>query len=484
MLEKKILGFEDFKGKYLVIGFGNVASSSFPAIWNKYFDFSKRLKAVTKDSDFKNIIKEYNLDVEFTGLTKENYSEILDRLIPEEERSETIIVNLSIDVDSIDIMIYCQERGIRGMDTAIEPWRNVLKNGKKTPIQRCGAIEREKALKIKEMFGDKSSTYLLAHGMNPGFVQYFNKMGIIKVAEGLGIEFNIPTTRSDWALLAQKIGLKVVHISEHDTQITDMIKMPDTFVNTWSCDAFVEEGAYQNGEGNWGTGESILPNHLKYSIEGSRYFVSDEVAIRNYCKSYTPIRGVYEGMNVSHHETSAIGSYFSIRNDDESIIYAPTVLYVYLPCDDAKISLQEVKNNQFYEIHDKQLVLRDEIVAGRDELGVLLMGTYEGTPWSYWIGSIIDIEEARKIAPHNTATSIQIASGIVSGILCLINNPNLGIVEPEELDFIQMLEWGIDFQGEMRHEFIDFNPLKYKDKFSNKKYNEENPFAFENFQVK
>lgn len=46
----------------------------------------------------------------------------------------------------------------------------------------------------------------------------------------------------DWPLLAMLLGVKVMHISERDTQISSTPKKVNEFVNTWSCEGIYEEG--------------------------------------------------------------------------------------------------------------------------------------------------------------------------------------------------------------------------------------------------
>ncbi len=48
--------------------------------------------------------------------------------------------------------------------------------------------------------------------------------------------------------------MKVIHCSERDTQITDVPKQVDEFVNTWSIEGFREEGT-TTAEMGWGTHE-------------------------------------------------------------------------------------------------------------------------------------------------------------------------------------------------------------------------------------
>ena len=77
-------------------------------------------------------------------------------------------------------------------------------------------------------------------------------------AADTGVNGGNPTSRADWADLAKRVGVKVVHIAERDTQVTDVPKEPNEFVNTWSIDGFVSEGS-QPAELGWGTHERWFP---------------------------------------------------------------------------------------------------------------------------------------------------------------------------------------------------------------------------------
>ena len=67
-----------------------------------------------------------------------------------------------------------------------------------------------------------------------------------------------------------------------------------------------------------------------------------------------------------------------------------------------------------------QRLLREEIDAGFDELGVLLMGHKKG---AYWYGSQLGIEETRKLCPHNNATSLQVNAPFMAAIIWALTNP-------------------------------------------------------------
>ena len=63
---------------------------------------------------------------------------------------------------------------------------------------------------------------------------------------------------ADWARLSQALGVKVIHVSERDTQVSSDPKREDEFVNTWSVEGFYEEGIAP-AEMGWGTHERMVP---------------------------------------------------------------------------------------------------------------------------------------------------------------------------------------------------------------------------------
>jgi homospermidine synthase len=68
-------------------------------------------------------------------------------------------------------------------------------------------------------------------------------------------------------------------------------------------------------------------------------------------------------------------------------------------------------------------VLKDDIEDGIDELGVLLLSDHHP---SLWLGSQLSIDQARSIAPHNNATSLQVVGSMMAAIEWIALNPRAG----------------------------------------------------------
>ena len=132
-------------------------------------------------------------------------------------------------------------------------------------------------------------------------------------------------------------------------------------------------------------------------------------------------------------------------HDGGTARYRPTCHYAYHPCDDAVLSLHELAGKN-WELQSRRRLMMDEITTGIDELGVLLMGQQGGV---YWYGSQLTIDEARRVAPHNNATSLQVTAAVLAGMVWAIEHPRAGIVEPDEIDFARILEIARPYLGEV-----------------------------------
>ncbi|MCE7917512.1 MAG: hypothetical protein P0107_07775 [Nitrosomonas sp.] len=61
---------------------------------------------------------------------------------------------------------------------------------------------------------------------------------------------------------------------------------------------------------------------------------------------------------------------------------------------------------------------------------------------------MLSIEQARDLAPYNNATSLQVAAGILGGTVWAIENPESGIVEPDEMSFERILQVATPYLGD------------------------------------
>ena len=125
-------------------------------------------------------------------------------------------------------------------------------------LELRAARERAGAAPQWQYGGNSGPTAVITHGANPGLVSHFVKQALLDVAHDADPAIAAPTDRAGWARLAERLGVKAIHIAERDTQVSAIPKEPGEFVNTWSIDGFFSEGS-QPAELGWGTHERHFP---------------------------------------------------------------------------------------------------------------------------------------------------------------------------------------------------------------------------------
>ena len=457
----------NFTGKIIFIGFGSIAKGVLPLFLRHLPLTPDRIRIIAADPDNEEIASRYNIPYHQIRLTESNYRPVLEPLL---EKGD-FLVNLSVFVSSIALIELCREKEVLYIDTSIEPWEGGYTDTSSNYALREAALE----------FGRKNPggpTAIVCQGANPGMVSGFLKQALLNVAKDNGIDAR-PATREDWATLARQLDIRVIHVAERDTQNTSVRKKRNEFVNTWSIDGFIGEGL-QPAELGWGTHEKHWPKDAgthSFGCQAAIYLNQPGAATQ--VRSWTPMEGPYHGFLITHSESISIADYLTVRENGE-VVYRPTVHYAYHPSDDAVLSVHELAGKNWQEQPVKRL-MRDEIEEGVDELGVLLMGNPKGV---YWYGSHLGIDEARKSAPYNNATSLQVAAGVLAGVIWAIRNPGLGVIEPDDIDHETMLEIARPYLGEVIGSYGEWTPLENRNWPFEEDIDPEDPFQFKNIRVK
>lgn len=456
----------------MIVGFGSIGQGILPLILRHLDLKPAQITIVTAEDRGQKEAKDLGVRFVVEPLTEQNYVTVLDPLLSPGD----FLLNVSVEVSSIALFELCRSKGALYLDTCIEPWPGGYTNPELSPSLRSNYALREKALAIRDK-NPGGPTAVLTHGANPGLVSHFVKLALLDLAEESGLKV-APKTRGEWGALAAELGIKVIHIAERDTQVSRIPKQPGEFVNTWSIDGFVAEGM-QPAELGWGTHEREFPpdgGRHEFGCGAAIYLNRPGAATR--VRSWTPLEGPYHGFLITHAEAISIADYFTLR-DGDTVRYRPTVHYAYHPCDDAVLSIHELWGKNFRLQETKRLIM-DEIEHGIDELGVLLMGHPKGV---YWYGSRLSVEEARRLARFNNATSLQVTATALAGMIWALENPNRGIVEPDEIDHERILEICRPYLGKVVGEFSDWTPLFDRGRLFPEDLDKTDPWQFKNFRV-
>jgi len=415
-------------------------------------------------------------------ITKSNYKSIISSFLNEGD----ILVDLAYYISTKDLLMFCNQKSIHFVNTAVELWYDSNKDEDECELTEIDPRKQtlyHRQLEIQKMiqsFSNKT-TSIITHGANPGWVSHFVKEALVDMIEYLERQNLFRSSEKDllhslieeerYPEISKILNVQVIHISERDSQVVKDSKQEGVFRNTWSVIGFIEEGVAPSELG-WGTHESKDVG-LSYKEGPKNQIALRSRGINTWVKSWVP-SGPFVGMIVRHEEAYSISKYLTV--DD----YRPTVHYAYLPCNEAIVSLNEVQNkimkdNRIPEI--KEEILNSQITKGKDELGVLLFS--KDITW--WRGSLLDIEEARMLVESQSATSVQVGISVLAAVYYCVIHQHEGVIHPEHMKHLDIL-WLIEaYLGPVRSIPVNWSPLHSSVSYF--EMNEKNPFGFENFIV-
>lgn len=463
-----------FAGRLVIVGFGSIGQGSLPLIL-RHFDIDPaRISIITADDRGRDVAEKHGVSFTINPLTPENYRQILTPLLG----AGDFLLNVSVDVSSLALIEFCWERGALYLDTCIEPWAGGYTDPALSPSLRTNYALREQALALRARAPQGASTAVITHGANPGLVSHFIKVGLLNIARDSGLDVDEPASREDWAALAQRLDVKVMHVAERDTQVANVPKKVGEFVNTWSIDGFVGEGC-QPAELGWGSHERHWPHdgmRHEFGCDAAIYLMRPGASTK--VRTWTPKEGPFHGYLITHNESISTADFYSVK-DGDTVTYRPTVHYAYHPCDDAVNSLHELAGKN-WQMQPETRLMGAEIVDGIDELGVLLAGHGKG---AYWYGSQLSIGEARSLAPHNSATSLQVTSAVLGAMVWALENPARGMVEPEEVDYRRVLDIAHPYLGPVVGAYTGWTPLDGRGQLFPEDLDHGDPWQFKNIRV-
>jgi len=462
-----------FDGRVVITGFGVVARATLPMLLKHVrvplhnitvIDFADREEAlrpwIAKGLRF---VRE--------RVTPTN----LPRLLSTYVGRGGLIIDLAWSIDCFDILEWAHNNEVLYVNASLESWDTAGEDMHKSALDKSLYARYERLLPIAAKWA-QTTTAVIDHGANPGLVSHFVKRGLLDIGAKILRENRMARTRArrierfleeeSFPELARELGVKVIHCSEWDTQRGGRPKRPDEFVGTWSIEGMWEE-SISPSELGWGTHEKRLPPFCTVPKTGpANQIVLSQMGLNTWVRSWVPNQEIV-GMVVTHGESFGLSHALTVRQDGR-VLYRPTVHYAYMPCNDGIVSLHELRCRN-YELHPRQRILTDEIAEGMDLVGALIMG-HRFQSW--WTGSILSIEAARKKVPHVNATAVQVAAGVLAAVLWALRNPRRGVCFPEDLPHEEILRHARPYLGRVVSQPSDWTPLR-----RHRVYFSENPDA-------
>jgi homospermidine synthase len=479
----------EYRNKILFVGYGAVAQCALP-ILVKHIKVPARDITVMDFEDRRAVLAPW-LKRGVTFVQKRVTRGNMDALLRKYLEAGDLLIDLAWNIDCCEILQWCHDHGVLYVNTSVELW-DPYENAKGAPPQKMTLYWRQMNLRrMTAKWAQPGPTAVIEHGANPGLISHFTKQGLLdignraikdgKVKGKAAEELRQFIAEQKFNRLAMKLGVKVIHCSERDTQITNKPKQVNEFVNTWSVEGFREEGT-TTAEMGWGTHEKELPPLAYEHTEGPRNQIClARMGINTWVTSWVPNYCIH-GMVVRHGEAFTISDRLTVWEKGKAI-YRPTVHYAYCPADVAIASLNELRGYDF-KLVKKQRILNDEITSGSDILGALLMGHAYG---AWWVGSDLSIEESRRLVPHQNATTMQVAISVVAAAMWMIENPDRGVCAPDDLPHEYVLKVSKPYLGKWISKPTDWTPLKhYTNTFpghNNPQIDPDDPWQFKNFLI-
>ena len=477
--------------RVVILGAGSVAQCLLPLLLD-HFPLDPRSVTVLESRDNRARLAsslERGVGYETVTITPENLTDVLSTYLDDGD----LLIDLAWNIGLTELLDWCREHNVRYLNTSVEVWDPYDDPGAVSPQDRT-LYWRHMALRrqIARWGSNDGPSAVVEHGANPGLVSHYVKQALSEIATAVLADGLLDERRADieaalasgaFNELARLLEVKTIHIAERDTQISRDPKRVGEFVNTWSVDGFYEEGVAP-AEMGWGTHEKRLPPlGLTHQGEGPlNQICLAQMAHQTIVRSVVP-SGPIIGMVIRHGESFTICDHLTVWRDGEAL-YRPTVHYAYCPTDAAWASFVELEGAQ-YQYPEVQRIMNDDIIEGRDELGVLVMGHPYG---AWWTGMRTTIDEARAVAPHQSATTVQVAASILGAIDWLLRSPREGVHVPDELPWRDVLAVATPYVGTTWSGPIDWDPVSthadWFDRWSGRELDRDDPWQFTNFLVR
>jgi len=473
-----------FENRVLVLGAGSVSQCVLPLLIEHLVD-AKQITIIDMRDNRERVIGAITAGATYVQdqLTRENMDQFLSKYLT----AGDFLLDLAWNIDANEIIEWAHDHGVIYLNTSVEEWDPYSAGAARNPTERTLYWRHMKLRKLTNTWGGKGPTAIVEHGANPGLVSHLTKKALFDIAtqaikdgkDGAGVKEAYES--ENFPSLAHKLGVKVIHIAERDTQVTDKPKQVNEFVNTWSVEGFYEEGIAP-AELGWGTHEKTLPINAYQHPDGPKNQICiAQPGAKTWVRSWVPNMET-TGMVIRHGEAFTISDHLTVWDKDKAV-YRPTVHYAYCPTDAAVASMHELEMRQ-WDLTTNQRIMNEEIIDGDDRLGVLLMGhAYK----SWWTGSLLNIHDSRKLIPKQSATTVQVASAVYAAVAWAMANPNAGYRVPDDLPWREVLAFAEKYWGGYHSAAADWDPLMHRNDlykgWNNRKYDESDPWQFSNFLV-
>ena len=445
-----------FDGRIVQFGFGAVGKSFYEKIRQEIQFKENQYYVITRDkSEFEAYINLGGIATNFLTyeINRENFKSLFEKYLTRGD----LLIDFADTVGTRDILEWCAQNNIMYINTGEADWP-----------ENWYSIFNENKLKneIREKYhGKNKCPIVLQHGNNPGLVSHFVKKGIeyiVHTQYKKDKQLKKLVMNHQFKEVARILNIKMIHVNDIDLQKIVESNDKNCLYNTWCVDSFFFE-LLSEATVNMGTHENMnFKEECKMIDKTNGYLELKKLAVDTKCCTYYPY-GKFDGYLVPHEETITIAKSLEITGN-ERVVYRPTVMFIYTPCNSACNYLKNAKVNEYPEIDPNkpldcenengeiitrgyiypeysEIVYKEKIVSGTEYVGVLLMGeNFEPV----WVGNRIEPSflYKQKNSYWQTPTITPVAMSALAAVCWMIRNKDKGgIYFPEDItDYDEILK--------------------------------------------
>jgi homospermidine synthase len=169
-----------FDGPIVMIGFGSIGRGTLPLIERHIgFDRSKFV-VIAPDDQNRDLLDGRRLRFINAAVRKENLRDLLAPLLTGGP-GRGMIINLSVDTSSVELMEFAKDIDAFYLDTVVEPWPGLYTDRTLSPSARSNYALREGILDLRRR-RPGGITALSCCGANPGMVAWMVKQALLDLA--------------------------------------------------------------------------------------------------------------------------------------------------------------------------------------------------------------------------------------------------------------------------------------------------------------
>lgn len=441
-----------FNGNILQFGFGAVGKSFFEKL-SKEIDYNElNYYVITKDDDeFKAYINLGGIAQNFfiADVNKDNFIELFSKFLHEGD----LLIDFADTVGTKDILKWCADNNIMYINTGEADWPDNWYS-----IFNENTKKQELINYYKNEPNLNKVPIVLQHGNNPGLVSHFTKAAleyVVTTQFKKDKHLKHLLKESKFNEIAAYLGVEMIHVNDIDLQIIkedfDMKKL----MSTWCIDSFFFE-LLSEATQNVGTHEVFNDESIYNMYDQEKGYLEYKTLAKDKLIKTKYPNGYFEGYLVPHEETITIANSLTVKENGK-VIYRPSVMFVYSPCNLAKEYLKQSKVNEYpnpdpnkpQDIenptgisivrghiypNNQEIAYQEKIKEGTEYVGILLIGK-NFKP--VWVGNRIELKylyKNKKLSYWQTPTITPVAMSALAAVKWMIKHQDKGgIYFPDDI---------------------------------------------------